>query len=71
MTDTRFECPKCHKDCCMIHVGKTHFGTCKKCGIGWMIGYNLFTVPEDIKASADANMKYLEANFEHVDLEDF
>lgn len=61
------ECPICHLQGSLIHVGKSHFGTCKACRVGWWVGYGLFTVPEEIQAKADIMLTYLNNNFNCID----
>lgn len=62
-------CPKCNTECSgMVHVGKTHFGTCQACKVAWWIGHNVFTVPGYIQSQAKENLHYLSTNFAHMEL---
>lgn len=61
-----FSCPKCHGDGVVVNIGKTHFGTCKKCKIGWWAGHDVLTVEPHDEAT---NLKYLTENFKHYEVQ--
>ena len=60
------KCPQCGRECLIVNVKRVYFGTCNHCKVGWLIGSNLLTVPQEEQDIWEANMLYLEQNFKNI-----